>query len=104
MLLLLPFQASANTIKDTIDELYNIAASTPSATRRPNFTQPQAVVGKCHPTSSSSMPRRAPRAARRGASSAAEIATTVDDDNGINKSAGSFIAVHAMTIVDSGKR
>jgi hypothetical protein len=38
MLLLLPFQASANTVKDTIDELYNIAASTPSATRRPNFT------------------------------------------------------------------
>jgi hypothetical protein len=45
--------------------------STPSATRWPNFTQPQVAAGKRHPTMSSRMPRRAPRAARRGASSAA---------------------------------
>jgi hypothetical protein len=42
--------------------------STTSATRQPNFTQPQAVVGKRRLTLSSRMLRRAPKAARRGAS------------------------------------
>jgi hypothetical protein len=42
--------------------------STSSKIRRSSFTQPQAAAGKCRPTSSSKMPRRA---ARRGASSAA---------------------------------
>jgi hypothetical protein len=41
-----------------------------SATRRPNFTHPQAAAAKHHSTSSSKKPRRAPRVARRGASSA----------------------------------
>jgi hypothetical protein len=45
--------------------------NTPSTIRRPNFTQPQAVVGKRHPMSSSRMSRRVPRVARRGSSSAA---------------------------------
>jgi hypothetical protein len=48
-----------------------LSTSTLSATRRPNFTQPQVVAGKRHPTSSSRMPRRVTRAERRGASSAA---------------------------------